>query len=483
MMSRRTGLLAGALALIGCGARATPSCPALSGRWGGTLQAGGGSLRLVLEVDATGAMTLVSVDQGGARIPATGGSCTPDAIDVQFGAVNGRLEAQMDASGALVGTWRQGSALPLTLRRLAEGQSAPEAPVVVRGPLADELKAAREAAGAPGMAAGWSRGDRTIVHADGVRLAGVAAPVTPSDVWHVGSITKSMTATLVARLVERGLIGWDESVGEAFRPIAPDMDARHAPATLVQLMSGLSGLPTNLPLVQLVGHPRAEADPRDSRIKWTRQALAMAPQNAVGEGFAYPNNGFVLMGALCERRTGKTWETLMREEVFGPLGMTSAGFGPPPAPDPSAPANPVGHRPAMLGGRPVGHGAGPDADNPAALGPAGRAHMTLADLLRFGRAHAAGAAGGAGGAPAGYLRAESWARLHAPGAPGRDYGLGLVRRPDGTLWHNGSNTLFYAELSIDPTNGVAAAAAANFARAEGGVAVALDAARQEAARA
>lgn len=481
-MSRRAGLLSGLAAVFGGCAQAAPLCVPLSGRWGGVLRAGPATLRLVLEVTPAGEVTLVSVDQGGARIPASGGSCDGTSVDLQFAAVRGRLQARVEPDGALVGSWSQGTALPVRFERLPEGKGAPDVPTVTRGPLAREVPEARAESGAPALVAGWRRGGLGSVIADGLRSVGARDAVTETDLWHVGSITKSMTATMVARLVERGLIRWDETLGSAFGTLAPEMNPAYRPATLAQLMTGQAGLPTNIPMTRLLRFPRAEADPRESRIAWVRAALAMAPEGSVGQGHVYPNNGFVLAGALCEARTGKAWETLMREEVFGPLGMSSAGFGPPPAPDLSKPANPVGHRPAMLGGRAIAHGAGPDADNPAALGPAGRAHMTLADLLAFGAAHLGGLNASGDGAPAGYLSRESWQRLHTPGT-GIDYAMGWLRRPDGASWHNGSNTLFYAELLVDPAQGTIAAAATNFAGAESAVVRVMDAARQEAIRA
>ena len=47
-----------------------------------------------------------------------------------------------------------------------------------------------------------------------------------------------------------------------------------------------------------------------------------------GETFTYSNMGFVFVGAMLERTTGKTWEELVTDRVFAPLGLASAGFGP-----------------------------------------------------------------------------------------------------------------------------------------------------------
>ena len=481
-VTRRTGMVGGLAAVLsgvgaGC-ARAAPTCASLAGRWGGTLRTDGQELRLVLEIDAAGVASLVSIDQGQERIPATGGTCSADGVKLVFGSVGGRLEAKQTPEGALEGTWRQGAALPLRLDPLIGDAVPMRAAPPQRGSLEKEVPAARAEANAPALAAAWRRGDRLEIVSDGRRAVERVTEVTDNDLWHVGSITKSMTGTMLARLVERGTLRWEETLESALGALVPEMRADYRSASLLDLVTGRSGLPTNIAMTKFILYPRVEADPRASRLKYAREALSMAPAGAPGASFVYPNNGFVVAAMLSEQRTGIPWETLVRDEVFVPLGMESAGFGPPPAANASAPANPVGHRNAVLGGRPVTVGAGPDADNPTVLGPAGRAHMTLADLTAFGLAHARGLAGSPDALP-GYLSAESWRLLHTPPA-GSDYAVGWVRRPDSTSWHNGSNTLFYAELSVNSETLTSAAAATNWAEAEAAVTRVMEAAEHEA---
>jgi hypothetical protein len=110
----------------------------------------------------------------------------------------------------------------------------------------------------------------------------------------------------------------------------------------------------------------------------------------------------------------------------------------------------VGHAQGLLQLRAYPPG-GAVTDNPAVLGPAGRVHISLSDLLVYGGVHRDRTS---------YLQPAGWDMLHTPPFGG-DYAMGLVRRSDGSLWHNGSNTLFYAELLIDPAGGGVAAAAAN----------------------
>src|ERR1035441_3206399 len=56
--------------------------------------------------------------------------------------------------------------------------------------------------------------DRAAV---GIRKVGKSAPVTMNDVFHIGSCTKSMTATLTAMLIDEGKLRWDSTIAELFR--------------------------------------------------------------------------------------------------------------------------------------------------------------------------------------------------------------------------------------------------------------------------
>jgi len=96
-----------------------------------------------------------------------------------------------------------------------------------------------------------------------------------------------------------------------------------------------------------------------------------------------------------------------------------------------------------------------DSDNPVALGPAGRVHANFEDVQKYLMAHCA--------MREGFLNRESWQTLHTPpfGGP---YAMGFSRQGN-ALWHNGSNTLWYAEVMFDQSRGIVAAAAANDGRA------------------
>jgi CubicO group peptidase (beta-lactamase class C family) len=171
---------------------------------------------------------------------------------------------------------------------------------------------------------------------------------------------------------------------------------------------------------------------------------------------------------MLEAAGDAAWEDLVAREVFGPLGLASAGFGPPEGDQPQ------GHRGGLFGGlRPVP--PGPQADNIPALGPAGRVHLSAGDMLAYLRAHLL--------RDPGYLTPDSWARLHRAEGPG-DYALGWVDA-GGVLRHSGSNTLWFAQMRLYRAEGVAVFVAVNSAvleKVRGPVEAAAEVALAEAMR-
>lgn len=279
----------------------------------------------------------------------------------------------------------------------------------------------------------------------GVRRKGESVPVTPNDLWHLGSETKAMTATLFAVLVERGFIDWGSTVAEVFPEMVAEFHPEARKVTMLHLLGHRAGLPPNLDWRSL----DATGDVRRQRREAVRRALAEAPLSPPGSQYEYSNLGYVVVGAAIENRLDTSWEEAMRELIFAPLGMESAGFGG--TGTPGELDQPWGH---TEHGVPV-NANGPGVDNPPVMGPAGRVHCTLGDWAKFVADHLRGARGGS---PT-LLQAESYTRLHTPVsggnyAPGwivvsRDWGGGVV------LNHAGSNTMNFANAWLAPKRGFA----------------------------
>ncbi|MEM8711640.1 MAG: serine hydrolase domain-containing protein, partial [Planctomycetota bacterium] len=309
----------------------------------------------------------------------------------------------------------------------------------VRDPALDQrLKDALESVGAPGaVGAVLKLGEPIRVGAFGVRKAGVDTAIEPEDLVHIGSDTKAMTAVLVARLVQQGKLRWDATVGETLKSIADEIDPGFRSVTVTQLLQHTAGVPSDAE--DWWAYPDEEL--RERRLRLARDGMKRAPEAEPGTRHQYSNLSVMIAGAMAEVACDKEWETLMREEVFQPLGMDSAGFG----------------VPGTLGrvDQPWGHGEDDEGafvpvqlDNDPALGPAGTVHLSMSDWGRFVSVFLMPAEGSsetlAESDDGAFLSADSRTRLLTSGVKGGNYGMGwiVVQRPwaqGDALTHAGSN--------------------------------------------
>ena len=306
------------------------------------------------------------------------------------------------------------------------------------------------------VAAVMTDGDLAGAAASGERRRGAGIPVTVDDRWHVGSITKSMTATLLAVLEDDRLLSAEDTVAA----LLPDVDVSEGwgGCTLHHLLTHTAGAPENFPSKVQSVWPETPGELVAARRRFVADVLAKEPESHRGERFAYSNVGYTIAGHIAETVAGKAYESLLRERVFAPLGLTSAGFG---APQGDAPnQEPIGHRVLLRWFRLRADPFRMRADNSPVTSPAGAVHMTIGDLARFGAAHLEGESAAS---PA-LLPRAAWERLHTPCLD--DYARGWVRverdwAGGPVLWHNGSNTLWYALLMLLPATNTVLAFATN----------------------
>lgn len=287
--------------------------------------------------------------------------------------------------------------------------------------------------------------------AAGVRHLGAPDKVTIHDLWHIGSNTKAMTAAMYGKLVEKKRAAWGAAVPSLFADLKTD--PAWAAITIEDLLSHRAGI-SDPPVMAIGWLMRAQGDKRpvaEQRTELAAQVFGAAPHGKPGM-FEYSNVGVILAGAAIERIVRTSWEEAITRELFKPLGMASAGFGAPTG------AQPWGH----LGNTP-GHLTPVDpagvADNPPALGPAGRVRLTLADYAKFARLFLT-----QGG---GYLTPATITHLTTPRpGDGQPYALGWAQadRPWAkglVLAHEGSNTMWHAVTIIAPARGLAFLTACN----------------------
>jgi len=306
------------------------------------------------------------------------------------------------------------------------------------------LRPIRERYDLPAMGAAIVSGDVIeAIGVDGVRERGRPEKATVDDQWHLGSCTKAMTATLIAGLVEEGKLSFETTCSQGFPGLEMDPAWRDVPLWL--FLHHRSGAPYNieeqLTAVRFgVGKPTS----RDERRRLVECLLGRPPETTPGTTFRYSNAGFYTAGAMAEQATDTAWEDLMRARLFEPLGMTSAGFGPPGSA--TEVDQPRGHDPTGKAFPP-----GPDADASPAGGPAGTVHASMRDWAKFLALHAHGERKGG----ARLLRPESFAKLHEPVGDDPQYAAGwtVLDRPwmgGRVLTHTGSNNMWQCQTSVVP---------------------------------
>jgi CubicO group peptidase (beta-lactamase class C family) len=279
-------------------------------------------------------------------------------------------------------------------------------------------------------------------------------PARADDVWLIGSDAKPMTAALVARLVDRGVLSWDTPLAKLLPDLADGMRPEYRGVTLVQLLSHRAGLPHDDASMDFFNTFFADTrSPAAQRLAYLAHALKDAPAGPVGT-FSYSNTGFLLAAAVAEHATGVSYEELMRREIFAPLGMTSVGFG------------------ITTDGQPQGHHAGKVATladaNPAMFAPAGNLHLSLADWAKFCLDQMDGYHGGGK-----LLKPETY-RMMETRLPGAETGLawGVADSVAGFagpgLTHAGSDGNWYALVALFPQTRNGLLVVANAAEDMGG---------------
>lgn len=296
------------------------------------------------------------------------------------------------------------------------------------------FRALREAKPEIAIGVGISTGDNEPeVLCEGPLWRGASKQVEQAARWHIGSITKSITSTLVLQQVDQGNLDLDQSIVEYLKNF-DGIDDGWLAITLAQILSHTGGIAPNPPLWQFFKWRKLEA------AQGRRQVLANAwkkPPRFQSGKHRYSNLGYMLIGIILEEVSGLPWEVLVKRHIAGPLGIASVGYGAPPSI-----TDPKGHKRSVFGLRPMERDD-IASDNPSWLGPAGTIHMSITDMLVYGRAHLKAARGELPD----FLSQKSSTRMQTPVSG--DYGLGWVIQED-TIWHNGSNTMWYALLLIDP---------------------------------
>lgn len=290
-------------------------------------------------------------------------------------------------------------------------------------------------------------GDLVWARAFGYADRDARAPMATSSVSRTGSISKSVTAMLMMRLVDQGIVRLDDPVRRYLPEIEGLADRRPGSEeiTLRHLASHTAGIERE------PDWPGSVVGPIDA---WEDRILRSIPRTAYdsipGARYQYSNIGFGMLGLALSRAANTPFMDLVRTEIFQPLGMTGSEFVVVGAElEPRLAAGYVVRDGVVSGEAPAREHAGRGYKVPN-----GGVYSTVADLGRF-----LGAVQGVPGL--GIISERSRAEMtevQTPESPTRGYGLGLsvVRDAGGnrTVGHGGSVAGYNAYMAVDPDFGV-----------------------------
>jgi CubicO group peptidase (beta-lactamase class C family) len=230
---------------------------------------------------------------------------------------------------------------------------------------------------------------------------------------------------------------------QAFPSLASVMDLRYRDVTLEQLLTHTSGLPRYTTDPEWASIPPFTGTLAQQRQAFARMLLTKPPIGPAGI-YRYSNAGYAVAAAIAERVTGKTWEQLMQQRVFGPLKIRAA-YGWPLL---SGDGEPWGHR--IKNGVVTPHDPSDHYRVPTVLAPAGDVSMSILDYSVFARLHLAGLENIDGSV----LSAADIQRLHQPVLA---YSCGWHEELiDGvpTSWHRGTCDTFDTFVLLQPSRDI-----------------------------
>lgn len=312
---------------------------------------------------------------------------------------------------------------------------------------------------------------RSAVAVSGARRWKSEALATIDDPIHLGSCTKAMTGLIIAQLCSEGKLKFESQLSEIFPNDVP-AESAWGNVTVQELLQHRSGLRANVDWWKLMEGEKDVVTARNDLLH--TMTTGRRPKN---RAFLYSNVGYTLLGHIAEKVEKKSWEEIVKERIFEPLKMSSAGFGPilsksENETSPEASQNvdvPFGHTPVstvaglfsdLLKRKTSSDYEPVQIDNAPSMGPAGRVHATLSDWAKFTLLFA-----DPNGNERCQVTKQDWKKLlESSGEEGYAGGWIVTKREWGggrVYTHAGSNTTWYCVVFVAPEKEYCVMAATN----------------------
>lgn len=185
---------------------------------------------------------------------------------------------------------------------------------------ADQLFSQTFPAGGPGAAVLIMENGQVLLR-KGYGMANVelGVPVQPEMVFQIASVTKQFTAAAILMLQERGKLSVEDDITKHL----PGYPTRGQKITIHHLLTHTSGIPNFTALPEWRPRMREDMTVQQTIDMFKDKPLDFKP----GETVSYSNSGYILLGAIIEKASGKSYEDFIEQEIFAPLGMKRSRYG------------------------------------------------------------------------------------------------------------------------------------------------------------
>jgi len=162
--------------------------------------------------------------------------------------------------------------------------------------------------------------DTLVMRGYGLASREANRAATASTVYRIGSLTKQFTSAGIMREVEQGKLSLNDPVSKYL----PDIPTRGQRITVRHLLTHTSGLHNYTDSPEWAKHWTEDMTPRQIVAFVDKDTLDFAP----GTKYSYSNTGYVLLGMILEKVTGRPYAAYLEREFFKPLGLTQTSYCP-----------------------------------------------------------------------------------------------------------------------------------------------------------
>ena len=184
----------------------------------------------------------------------------------------------------------------------------------------DEYLKAEYKANEPGVSFLIAKDGKPIYQkAFGMANLELNVPMTTTNVFEIGSITKQFTAVAILMLEEQGKLKVEDDITKYI----PDYPTQGKKITIHQLLNHTSGIKSYTSMASFMKNARTDMSPKELIDVFKNEPMDFDP----GEQFLYNNSGYILLGYIIEVVSGETYADFIQKHIFDTLGMTSSSYG------------------------------------------------------------------------------------------------------------------------------------------------------------